>query len=89
MTKDIALRESASRGSGATRTPIGARALAEAGKVNSRECGASLAVSILETTKASVSGAKGRDLTRVMSAVVAEDPVVGTSIMVGNYKCVA
>ena len=37
MIKGIAPRESATKGSGATRTPIGAKALAEAGKVNSRE----------------------------------------------------
>ena len=81
MTKGIAPRESASRGSGATRTPIGARALAEAGKVNSRERGVSLSVSIPATMRVSVSGVRGRDLTRVMSAAVVTEQVVGTSIM--------
>lgn len=53
----------------------------EAGKANSRAQGAFLAASITATMRASVSGAMGRDLTRGMSAAVAEGPVVGTSIM--------
>ena len=42
--------------------------------------------SIPATMRAFASGARGRDLTRVMSAAVAEGPVVGTSIMECDKK---
>ena len=82
MTKGIDLCESRNRGSGATRTPTGVRALTEVGKGNLRGRGACPVVSTPVTTRASASGARGRAILKVIPAVVAAGPGGGTSIMV-------
>ena len=84
--KGTAPREFASRGSGATRTHIGARALAEAGRVNSKGREACFADGILATTRGSVLDVTRRDPPRAIPAIAAEGPVVGTSIMGGNAQ---
>ena len=86
MTKGIALCEFESRAFGATKTPTGARALTEVGKVNSMGREVCRAVSILETMRASVSDVKEQALTKVMRVIAAMEPDIGTSIMVGDNK---
>ena len=86
MTKGIALYEFESRDFGATKTPIGARALTDVGKVNSMGREVCRAVSILETMRASASDVKEQALTKGMRVGAAMEPDIGTSIMVGDKR---
>ena len=86
MTKGIALYESESRVFGVTRTPTGARALTETGKVNSRGQGVCREANILVITRVFALGAKGAAITRVMFVIVVMGLGAGVSITDINGK---
>ena len=81
MTKDIGQFVFASKGFGVTRIPIGERALMETCKACSMGRGACPVANIPAITRESASGVTGRVFTKVISAVVAVERGVGTSIM--------